>query len=175
METPDQSWISRKLRDAAIGLDKPHEQARAIILAAVAINAGMGAVPFGINMLSFMAVDATMVALVGSIYGFTYTHEQAAALVKSMFTAVTFSTAVYLLAFKVFAESAKASGAVGAVPFVVAGVSMDVFLCGALTYAIGFTSKTYFEREARMSQAEMQREFNENLRKGKGEMKARNA
>jgi uncharacterized protein (DUF697 family) len=166
MEVPEQSWISRKLSEASIGLNEPHEQARAVIFAAVGVNVGMGAVPFGINMFAFASVDIAMVATVGAIYGYTYSHERAGDLVKSMLTAAGFTTGMYMLAAKIFAESAKATGT-AIFPFYALGMSVDMFLTGAVTYAIGFTSKNYFENGAQMSRAQMRRAFKRNLRDGR--------
>lgn len=167
MTAMDQSWVSKKLADASIGLDDPDDQARAVILAAVGINTAMGAAPFGINMITFMSVDMAMVAAVGTIYGYTYSHERAGELVKSILGAATFGTGVYLLAAKVFAESAKSAG-VAITPFYVFGMSMDMVICGAVTYAIGFTCKNYFEQGTTMSRADMRRAFKRNLDEGRG-------
>ena len=166
MTAEEQSWISKKLTDASIGLDDPDDQARAVVLAAVGINTAMGAVPFGINMITFASVDMAMVATVGTIYGYTYSHERAGELVKNILGAATFGTSIYLLASKAFAESAKATG-VAITPFYVLGMSMDMFISGSVTYAIGFTSKNYFEQGASMSRAEMRRAFKRNLNEGK--------
>lgn len=166
MATEEQSWISKKLTDASIGLNDPDDQARVVILAAVGINTAMGAVPFGINMFTFVSVDMAMVAAVGTIYGYTYSHEQAGELVKSILGAATLGTGIYLLAAKAFAESAKTTG-VAITPFYVLGMSMDMFISGSVTYAIGFTSKNYFEQGTTMSRAEMRRAFKRNLNDGK--------
>ncbi|MFI5965288.1 DUF697 domain-containing protein [Streptomyces asoensis] len=166
MDIPDQSWVSRKMQDAAIGLDDPDAQSRAVIFSAVAINTGMGAVPFGINVVSFISVDVAMVVLVGSIYGCHYTNEQAAQLIKQILGSVTLSTGAYFLVAKLFAESAKAGGA-AVLPFYVMGMSLDGLLCGSITYAIGFTSRTFFKREMDLSKSEMRREFKKHYRDGK--------
>ncbi|MGH3717624.1 MAG: DUF697 domain-containing protein [Pseudonocardiaceae bacterium] len=172
MAAEEQSWISKKLADASIGPigptgpDDQDKRARAVVLAAVGINTTMGAVPLGINMFTFVSVDMAMVAAVGKIYGYTYSHERAGELVKSILGAATFGTSIYLLAAKAFSESTKAAG-IAITPFYVLGVSMDMFLCGAVTYAIGFTSKNYFEQGATMSRAEMRRAFKRNLKDGK--------
>jgi uncharacterized protein (DUF697 family) len=170
VELPKQHWIKGKLSDAAAGLHEPHEKARAVIFAAVAINAGMGAVPFGINMAAFVAVDTVMVALIGGFYGFYYTNEQAAALIKSMFSTIGVTTGVYLGVAKLFAESAKATG-VAVLPFYVLGVSLDGLLAGGLTYAVGFTSKTYFEKELDMSERELGHAFRRHLREGRRQLR----
>ena len=166
MTTTETSWISSKLSDACIGLDTPDEQARAVIYAAVGISTAMGAVPFGINMATFVAVDTTMVATVGAIYGYTYTPEQVGELISRILKSATMSTGVYLLAAKLFAEGTKVAGT-AVTPLYFLGMSTDMVVAAAVTYAIGFTAKNYFERDELMSRGDMQRAFRHNLKDGR--------
>jgi uncharacterized protein (DUF697 family) len=163
MATEEQSWVSKKLTAASIGLDAPDEQARAVVLTAVGINTAMGAVPFGINMLTFLSVDVAMIAALGAIYGYTYSHEQAGQLVKDILSSVGVGYSTYFLVAKLFAESTKAAG-VAITPFYVLGMSTDMFITGGITYAVGFTSKKYFEQGAAMSRADMRRTFRQALK-----------
>jgi hypothetical protein len=45
------------------------DKADAIIWAAVTVNAGLGAVPFGINNWTFIGVNTAMVVWLGTTYG----------------------------------------------------------------------------------------------------------
>src|SRR5438309_1650136 len=63
-------------------------KADGIIWSNVLVNAGMGAVPLGINVWMFVGANTTMIIALGYLYGFTVKKEQAAALLKQMFGAV---------------------------------------------------------------------------------------
>jgi hypothetical protein len=61
------------------------ERAQSAIWAAVALSMGMGVVPFGINIGWFFAVSTGLILYLGELYGYTYTKEQAAALLRELF------------------------------------------------------------------------------------------
>jgi hypothetical protein len=53
-------------------------KAHKAIWAAVALSAGMGVVPFGINIAWFFAVTTGLIVYLGELYGYAYTRRNAA-------------------------------------------------------------------------------------------------
>ena len=121
--------IARKKLEAAIRSKKDQDsKANALIFTATAINAGLGAVPLGINIWTFIGVSSTMVGLMGTVYGYHLTNEGA-------------------------------------------GMALDAVLCGAVTYALGFTTKTYLINGRKMSPAEIKEQFKRSFAEGKTKVK----
>jgi len=73
------------------------------ILAATALSAGMGAVPFGINIAWFFAVSTGLIIYLGELYGYTYTKREAAALLKYLFKSCGWSWTAYAFGMKFMA------------------------------------------------------------------------
>jgi uncharacterized protein (DUF697 family) len=137
------------------------------ILAATALNAGMGVVPFGINIAWFFTVSTGLIIYLGELYGYTYTKREAAALLKQLFRSCGWSWGAYTFGMKFMAEALKGAGIItmgGAMPV---GMALDAILAGTITYPVGFTTLTYLEKDQSVSGAEMRREFRARFEEGK--------
>ncbi len=142
-------------------------KAEKAIWAATGLAAGMGAVPFGINIAWFFAVSTGLVAYLGELYGYMYTKREAAALVTQLFKSCGWSWGAYMFGMKFMAEALKGTGIItmgGATPV---GMALDATLSGSITYAVGFTTVKYLEKNGELSPAEMRREFRARIEDGK--------
>jgi uncharacterized protein (DUF697 family) len=142
-------------------------KARRAIRAAVALSAGMGVVPFGINIGWFFAVSTGLIVYLGELYGYTYTKRQAAALLTQLFRSSGWSWGAYVFGMKFMAEALKGAGIItmgGATPV---GMALDATLAGSVTYAVGFTTVRYLEQDQDLSAASMRREFRARFAEGK--------
>lgn len=170
--TIDPRMAMRRKLQAAISAKKPKdENADGLIWTAVLINAGLGAVPFGINSWTFIGVISVMISLLGGVYGHHLTNEGIGKLVQKIFMATGLSFCMFTLGLKFFAEVLKGAGVFtmgGATPV---GMALDAVLCGAVTYAIGFTTKEYFKKDRKLSDAEIRRHFKHNYEVGKQKVK----
>jgi uncharacterized protein (DUF697 family) len=142
-------------------------KAHKAIRAAVALSAGMGVVPFGINIAWFFAVSTGLIVYLGELYGYTYTKREAAALLTQLFKSSGWSWGAYMFGMKFMAEALKGAGIMtmgGATPI---GMALDATLAGSITYAVGFTTMKYLEEDQDLSAAEMRREFRARFADGK--------
>jgi uncharacterized protein (DUF697 family) len=142
-------------------------KARKAIWAAVALSAGMGVVPFGINIAWFFAVSTGLIVYLGELYGYTYTKREAAALLTQLFNSCGWTWGAYIFGMKFMAEALKGAGIItmgGATPL---GMALDATLAGSITYAVGFTTVKYLEQNKNLSAAEMRREFRARFEEGK--------
>lgn len=141
-------------------------KAEKAIWAAVALSGGMGLVPFGINIGFFLAVSSGLVIYLGELYGYTYTKRDAAALLTHLFKSCGWSFTTYAFGLKFMAEVLKGAGVItlgGATP---AGMALDAALSGAVTYAVGFTTVRYLEKNKNLSADEIRREFRARFKEG---------
>ncbi len=141
------------------------------ILAATALSAGMGAVPFGINIAWFFAVSTGLIIYLGELYGYTYTKREAAALLKHLFKSCGWSWGAYAFGWKFMAEALKGAGIItigGATPV---GMALDAILAGGVTYAVGFTTVKYLEQDQNVSATEVRLEFRARLEEGKNRVR----
>lgn len=164
--------IRKKLSEATQGKKEKDERADAIIWAAVAINAGMGAVPFGINAWTFVGVNTVMVTCIAATYGHHLTNEGAGKVIRHIFTSVGLTFMMFTLGMKFFAEVLKGAGVITMGGATVAGMALDATLCGGVTYALGFTSKDYFKKDQKLSSQEIEALFKQRLAEGKAKMAA---
>lgn len=148
------------------------EKAAAAIWAAVLINAGLGAVPLGINIWTFIGVSTVMVVALGQIHGYHLSNEGAGELIKEIFKAAGFQFLALGLGLKFFAEVLKGAGVITMGGATVAGMALDAVLCGAVTYALGYTTKAYFEKNRVMSKDELRQQFMSSYEEGKDKVKA---
>lgn len=163
--------VRDRLRAATEDEDSANEdtdgKARKAIRAAVALSAGMGVVPFGINIAWFFAVSTGLIVYLGELYGYTYTKRQAAALLTQLFKSSGWSWGAYMFGMKFMAEALKGAGIItmgGATPV---GMALDATLAGSVTYAVGFTTAKYLEQDQDLSAANMRREFRARFAEGK--------
>jgi uncharacterized protein (DUF697 family) len=143
------------------------EKAHSAIWGAVALSMGMGVVPFGINIGWFFAVSTGLILYLGELYGFMYTKEQAAALMKELLKSCGWSWSAYAFGMKFMAEVLKGAGIItmgGATPV---GMALDAVLSGGITYALGFTALKYFDQNEDLSTVEMRSEFRARFAEGK--------
>jgi uncharacterized protein (DUF697 family) len=148
------------------------DKADAIIWAAVTVNAGLGAVPFGINNWTFIGVNTAMVVWLGTTYGHHLTDKGASAIIKQIFSAVGMTTMCLYYGAKFFAEVLKGVGLFTMGGPTLIGMALDAVLCGAMTYALGYTAKEYFERNQSLSQQQMNEVFMKRFEQGKTAVRA---
>ena len=149
-----------------IATEDRNARAEKAIWAAVATSAGMGVVPFGINIGFFLAVSSGLVIYLGELYGYTYTKHDAAALIVRLFKACGWTWTASTFGLKFMAEVLKGAGVItmgGATPV---GMALDA-TSGAITYAIGFTTLRYLEQNRNLSAEEIRREFQVRFKEGR--------
>ena len=78
-----------------------------------------------------------------------------------------------ILGLKFGAEVLKVSGVFAAGGPTFAGMALDGVLMGAITYALGFTSKEMFKRSKKMSSEEIRSYFKKSFEEGKQKVKQR--
>ena len=166
-----EATIRGKIQDALIGKEGREEQSLAIIWTAVLINAGLGVVPFGVNIWSFVLVSTLMIVFLGRAYGYEMNNADAAKVLKQIFLSIGFTLAATTIGLKFFAEVLKGAGVITMGGATAAGMALDAALAGAVTYALGFTSRAYFESDRRATKAQLRREFGERLQEGKAQLK----
>jgi hypothetical protein len=69
MEIDPREVARKKIEQVISSRNDPDENAEAVIWAAVMVNAGLGVLPVGINMWTFVGVSSVMVVALGAIYG----------------------------------------------------------------------------------------------------------
>jgi uncharacterized protein (DUF697 family) len=162
--------VRAHLEAAAAGQDVAVEDKKAkaekIIWAAVALSAGMGAVPFGINFGFFIAVSGGLVVCLGEMYGYIYTKSEAAELVVQLFKGCGLTWTATAFGLKFMAEVLKVSGLVTMGVATPAGMALDAVLCGAVTYAVGFTTLRYLEQNRELPAEVLRTEFRTRFTEG---------
>ena len=174
MAFTEQEWVRRRLTDAVKDKQSKGEKADAVIWAALGINAGLGVVPFGINIWTFVGVVVVMVTMLGTIYGYHYSNEDAATLIKHIVTSVGFTWATLALGMKFFSEVLKGVGVITLGGATAAGMALDAVLCGVVTYELGYTTKTFLDNGKKMTEEQIRSEFRQRFQEGKSQVR-RNA
>jgi uncharacterized protein (DUF697 family) len=160
------SHLEAATADSDIAAEDKNAKAEKAIWAAVALSAGMGFVPFGINIGFFVAVSTGLIIYLGELYGYTYTKQDAAALLVQLFKSCGWSWGAYTFGLKFMAEVLKGAGIItmgGATPV---GMALDAALTGGVTYAVGFTTVRYLQRDRNLSAEEMRSEFRARFKEG---------
>lgn len=147
------------------------EKADNTIWIAVAANAGLGVVPLGINLWTFVGVNTLMVTFLSQIYDYNLSNEDAAKVIRQIFGAVGWTWMASVLGLKFFAEVLKGAGVITFGGTTVAGMALDATLAGAVTYALGYTSKDFFARGKRMSKTDLEKAFKTKFAEGKQAVK----
>jgi uncharacterized protein (DUF697 family) len=167
--------LSTILDEASKCAKSRNDKAEAIIWANVLFTTGLAAVPFGINVWPFVGSNVACIIGLGHLYGFNTDREQAGALMWQIFTAGSWTSSGSFLIVKFFSEVLKITFPLGWIPltpFMVAGIALDALLQGAVSYALGYTAKTYFSRGCTLEKAEMRKEFGARLEEGKAKVAA---
>ena len=146
-------------------------QAEKIIWANVLVNAGMGVAPVGINVLTFVGANATMIIALGHVYGFTMDREQAGGLIRQILTSVGATWAIGVLSWKVLAEIIKVAGITTLGTASVVAMGLDAVLCGSLSYALGYTAMTYFKNGCKLDKVAMRNTFRSTFNEGQSKVK----
>jgi uncharacterized protein (DUF697 family) len=108
-----------------------------------------------------------LVIYLGAIYGHHISNEGAGKIIRQIFASVGATTITLTLGIKFFAEVLKGVGVITMGGATVAGMALDAVLGGAVTYAIGYTTKEYFRRDRVMSKDAMKQEFDRAFDEGK--------
>jgi uncharacterized protein (DUF697 family) len=160
-------YVEKQIQKALDGKLTQDEKAGAIIVACITINAGMGLAPFGVNILSFMAVSSVMVASIAQVYERFISFESAAEVVKKILFSAGWVYAANVLGWKVIIEIAKVAGIATAGAVTGVAMAVDAVLFSAVTYAIGYTSKEYFKKDGKMSDEALGKLFKKMVKEGK--------
>lgn len=164
--------LQAKLDEAAKRAKGRDNKAEAIIWTNVLFNAGMGVVPLGINVWTFVGSNVTGIIALGHLYGFTTDRAQAGALIKQIFRAAGMTWVATVLGLKFFSEVLKGVGVFAMGGPTVAGLALDAVLSGAVSYALGYTARAYFSRGCTLEKAEMRKEFRTRFDEGKAKVAA---
>jgi uncharacterized protein (DUF697 family) len=151
--------LHAKLDEAAKRAESRNDKAELIICANVLFNAGMGVVPFGIDMWLFVGANVAAIIALGYLYGFTKNREQRKTLIKQIFSAGCITYAASFLGIRLFSEALQGEGLFDLGGPMIIGMALDVILSGAVSYAVGYTAKVYFFRGCTLEKAEMRKEF----------------
>lgn len=171
MPIDPQEIIKQKLEAIMKEKKNADEAADKIIWAAVSVNAGLGFVPLGINVWTFIGISTTMILFLGKNYGLTLSNEGAGKIIKQIFSAVGATFFMTTLGLKFFVEVLKGAGVLTMGGTTLIGGALDAALCGGITYAIGFTVKAMFKKDRAMSDTEIKNIFKENYAEGKRKVK----
>ena len=163
--------IRAKLEAAASEKKNREGKVDAVIWSAVLINAGLGFVPLGINVWTFMGINATMVVVLAGLYGQIMSKDAAAQLIKQIFAAVGWTWVASTLGLKFCAEVLKGAGVITMGGTTVAGMAIDAALCGGITYALGYTVKVQLDKNMKLSKSEIKNIFKEKFQEGKEKVK----
>jgi uncharacterized protein (DUF697 family) len=161
----------KKIEEAVQAKKDKDDKANTAIWSAVALSAGLGGVPLGINIWGFMGVNAVLIMILGSIYGHHMTKEGAAHLIRQIFVSLGATFFMMLLGLKFGAEVLKVNGIFTFGTATVAGMALDAGLAGAITFALGYTSKEYFKKNKQLSKEEMRKHFKDFLKAGREQIK----
>lgn len=167
MEMDPREVARKKFEQAIQGKKERDEKADAIIWVAVLINSGLGVVPLGINVWTFVGVASVMVVWLGGVYDCHVTNDGAAKIIRQLFTSAGLMFVMFTFGMKFFAEVLKGAGVITMGGTTLAGMALDAVLSGAVTYALGFTAKEYFKRNQKMTQSEMHDMFHAKFAEGK--------
>lgn len=164
--------LQAKLDEAAKHAKSRDDKAEAIIWVNVLFNAGLGAVPFVVNTWTFIGSNVTAIVALGHLYGFTTNREQAGALMRQILSTAGMTWGAIFLGGKFFADVLKGVGVFAMGGPTIAGMALDAVLSGAVSYALGYTAKTYFSRGCTLEKAEMRKEFRKYFDEGKAKVAA---
>lgn len=109
-----------------------------------------------------------MVVFLGGTCDYDVSHEDAGKLIRQIFGAVGWTWMASVLGLKFFAEVLKGAGVItmgGATPV---GMALDAALAGAVTYALGYTTKDYFARGRRCHRLIWKKNLRVGLKKENG-------
>lgn len=165
--------LRKKFEDALEKASNKSDKADAVIWVAVLANAGLGVVPFGINVWTFVAISTLMITFIGGIYDYHLSKEDAGKLIKQIFSAAGWTFMALTFGLKVFTEVLKGAGVITLGGTTVAGMALDAVLAGAVTYALGYTAKDYFAKDKGLSKEQLQRLFKAKLQEGRQQVKER--
>jgi uncharacterized protein (DUF697 family) len=152
------------------GVDRsldPDEQADAIIHNAMIVNAGMGLAPVGINIWTFVGVNAVMTVMLGRLYGHHLSRDGAGRMVRQLFIAVGMTNMIMILGAKFCVEVLKGVGVFTLGGATLVGMAIDSVICGAATYAVGYTMKEQFRARMQLTPEQVRQRFMAHLKQGR--------
>jgi hypothetical protein len=145
----------------------PDEQADAIINNAMIVNAGMGLAPVGINIWTFVGVNAVMTVMLGRLYGHHLSRDGAGRMVRQIFIAVGMTNMIMILGAKFCVEVLKGVGVFTLGGATLVGMAIDSVICGAATYAVGYTMKEQFKARMQLTPQQVREKFLAHLKQGR--------
>ena len=141
------------------------QKADKAVMAMTLTGVGIGFAPVGIDIAAFMALMGTGVVSIGACYGLELNKEEAGELIKHFFKAAGLTLSMVMVGSKLVYSLMK-SNPVTYLPFMIADAVID----GTTAYAVGSTSRNYFQRKAQGKKAteeEIKRWMEEGKIKGK--------
>lgn len=161
---PDAAEIHRGFEQVDKGAS-PEVRASRIINHATAQAAFWGAWP-AVSWVALVMINMTMIVFIGRAYGYLWDRDKAKDLLFQILKGMGLSTGFLLAGTKLINDTLKLTG-VATIP----AMAADAVLGGAVTYAVGHTTMSYFKNNTRMSRDEMKAAFRDQLQRAKREMK----
>jgi GTP-binding protein Era len=148
------------------------KKAEIVIWSNTVANAGTAILPLGTSVIAFILANTTMIIALGHIYGFTMSREQAGGLIRQILFSIGATWGLGVFAMKLGAEVAKVAGVTTAGMATLVACSVDSILSGSLSYALGYTSMTYFKNGCVLDKDDMRRIFKARMQEGKEKIKS---
>ena len=164
--------LQSKLNAAAKRDKSRGNRAELIIWTNVLFNAGMGMVPFGIDVWVYVGANVVTIVALGYLYGFTKNRDQAGALMKQIFSAGCIVLAASYLELRFFREVLQGEGDINLGGPTIAGMALDTVLDGAISFTVSYTAKTYFSARCILESAEIRKEFRARFEEDKAKVAA---
>jgi len=111
-------------------------------------------------------INTKMIIFIGRADGYLWDKDKAKGLLFQILKGMGLSTGLLLAGGKFINDALKLTG-FGTIP----AMAADAVLCGAVTYAVGYTTELYFKQNGEMSKAALKAAFKEQFREARQRMK----
>jgi uncharacterized protein (DUF697 family) len=157
--------IDKSFEEADDDTRTPEERAATIINHATAQAAFWGAWP-AVSWVALVMINTKMIVFIGRADGYLWDKDKAKGLLFQILKGMGLSTGLLLAGGKFINDALKLTG-FGTIP----AMAADAVLCGAVTYAVGYTTELYFKQNGEMSKAALKAAFKEQFREARQRMK----
>jgi uncharacterized protein (DUF697 family) len=161
---PEEEEIDKGFEEADDDTRTPEERAATIINHATAQAAFWGAWP-AVSWVALVMINMTMIVFIGRAYGHLWDKQKAKGLLFQILKGMGLSTGLLLAGGKFVNDALKLTG-FGTIP----AMAADAVLCGAVTYAVGYTTELYFKQDGQMSKQALKAAFKEQYRQARQKM-----
>jgi uncharacterized protein (DUF697 family) len=115
--------------------------------------------------VALVMINMTMIVFIGRAYGHLWDKQKAKGLLFQILKGMGLSTGLLLAGGKFVNDALKLTG-FGTIP----AMAADAVLCGAVTYAVGYTTELYFKQDGQMSKQALKAAFKEQYRQARQKM-----